>query len=271
MSGSPLDPCAAPGASDLVALARRRLADELTLLPAWKTPAFWWRMRTRDTARTVSLGALAHFVRRAAAADDAPAVRELFTLLIERTERLNLRWAARTVERTPALHGDVAEAARDDLMQELAMYLWERMRHGGEQWEIFFYRALEFAQRHVASAYMEKRGLWPRAGVRQPRQVLAHLVESLSSYTATDGAGGEEELSADATPFASVELTDLRLLVLDLPLPQRIAVVLRFWQDASEDEIALALGGVTTRTVRNHLRRAYDLLRAAYEGPEVTT
>ena len=50
-----------------------------------------------------------------------------------------------------------------------------------------------------------------------------------------------------------------------LPDRERQAVVLRFWYDASETEIAEALGGVTTRTVRNILTRAYARLRGGYQ------
>lgn len=263
----------AASAGELLALARRRLADELERLPGWKTPAFWRQVRTEEPGRVVSLGALAHCVRRAAQAEDVPAARELFTLLIGRIERQNLRWAAQTVARTPVLRGDSAEAARDDLTQEIALYLWQRLRAGGEQWDLFFARALVFAQRHVAAAYMEKRGLWPRAGVRQPSRIAARLVERLAAAAGEDGTEATDgaEPADEAEPLAAAELADLRALVLELPLPERVAVVLRFWQGASEDEIARALGGVTARTVRNYLRRAYTRLRAAYEGVEVTT
>lgn len=43
---------------------------------------------------------------------------------------------------------------------------------------------------------------------------------------------------------------------------------MRYWQQASETEIAEALGGVTTRAVRYILRRAYGRLRAWYTGED---
>lgn len=65
------------------------------------------------------------------------------------------------------------------------------------------------------------------------------------------------------------ELSDLRALIARLPERERLAVVMRFWQQADESEIAEALGGVTTRAVRYTLRRAYNRLRAWY-GDETT-
>lgn len=267
MGSSASKPGESPGADALLALARRRLAEELAQLPEWMTTAFWQRLGMDDPEHAVSLGVLAHCVRRSVAANDMDASRELFTLLLERIERRSLRWAAQVVASTAMPRGG-AEAARDDLMQELALYLWQRLRRDDERWELFFPRALAFAQRHVAAAHMQKRGLWPRSGVRRSARISARLVESLTALSGEDAA---QEPLDEVNPLAAAELADLRLLVLNLPLPERIAVVLRFWQGASEAEIARALGGVTTRTVRNCLRRAYLRLRTAYEGAEVMT
>lgn len=268
MASSARQPGDASSASELVFLARGRLVGELERLPAWKSPAFWLRMQSHDPTRSVSPGVLAYCTRRAMQSDDMAAARELFTLLVERIERQNLRWAARTIAATPRLRGAAGAAARDDLMQEMALHLWERMRHGGEQWELFFSRALGFAQQHVAAAYMEKRGLWQRSGIRQPKRGSTALLESLSTLAADDSWERVGEPPDVSDTLAAADLADLRLLVLRLPLKQRIAVVLRFWQGASEDEIARALGGVTTRTVRNYLSGAYARLRDAYQGAE---
>jgi hypothetical protein len=37
-----------------------------------------------------------------------------------------------------------------------------------EAWEIFFACALSYAQRHVATAFMERNGYWVAPGVRRP-------------------------------------------------------------------------------------------------------
>jgi DNA-directed RNA polymerase specialized sigma24 family protein len=43
---------------------------------------------------------------------------------------------------------------------------------------------------------------------------------------------------------------------------------MRYWQRAPEEEIAVALGGVSTRAVRYTLRRAYGRLRRWYAGEQ---
>jgi RNA polymerase sigma factor (sigma-70 family) len=70
------------------------------------------------------------------------------------------------------------------------------------------------------------------------------------------------DLPGDAE-HTRAELADLSLFVLRLPPRERAAVVLRFWQQISETQIAATLG-VTPRTVRNLLRRAYARLRNYY-------
>jgi DNA-directed RNA polymerase specialized sigma24 family protein len=100
--------------------------------------------------------------------------------------------------------------------------------------------------------------------VAQPTRGLAILLSQLPSYASDDGLGITD--GTQQTQLLTAELADLRLLVANLPAKERIAVILRFWRQADEREIAEALGGVSTRTVRNILRRAYTVLRARYAG-----
>src|SRR5258707_677173 len=116
---------------------------------------------------------------------------------------------------------------------------------------------------------MVQRGYWRREGVRRPGRALPHLLSHLGVRAdGTDGTDGAARLVADPRDnFTAAELADLRALALALPIRERTAVVLRYWQEASEREIAQALT-VSTRTVRTYLRRAHDALRAAYQGTE---
>lgn len=274
MAGVSMGPEAATPAAELVRLARARLAAELDLLAPWDTPLLWARLRARTPQQAVSLGALAHCIRLAARAGDQRAVRELFVRLLERTELLNARWARRTVARTAGLFGAAGEQMREDLRQELTLRLWEQIVvRDGEGWELFFQRALDYAQRHVADALMRQRGYWPgTAGASGERaRLVPGLLASLDRTPNEDAPAVEADALADsADQFTAADLADLRALVARLPAHERLAVVLRYWDGASEAEIARALGDVTTRTVRNYLRRACARLRGWYEAAEAT-
>jgi len=264
---------AQPAAGELVRLARARLAAELDALPPWESPLLWARLRLTAGPQVVTLGALVHHLRAAVRRGDAARTRELFALLLWRIERENARWAAHVVERTPALRGAEADAARDDLMQELALRVWLEAGQGaGESWELFFSRALAYARQHTAAGYMQQRGLWTRAGVRLPTRMLPHLLSRLALTDADgEGDGGEGpggvRVADERDHFSAAELADLRAHVRALPEREQVAVVMRYWQQAPEAEIAAALG-VSTRMVRTYLQRAHHLLRAAYGGTE---
>lgn len=275
MAGARTGPEAGTPAAELVRLARARLAAELDTLAPWDTPLLWARLRTRTAQQAVSLGALAHCVRLAARAGDQRAVCELFVRLLERTEALNARWARRTVARTTGLFGAAGAQVCEDLRQELTLRLWEHIVvRDGEGWELFFQRSLDYAQRHVAGALMRQRGYWPgmAAGASGERaRLVPALLASLDRLPDEDAPAAEVDALADsADQFSAADLADLRALVARLPAHERLTVVLRYWDGASEAEIARALGGVTTRTVRNYLRRACTRLRGWYEAAEAT-
>lgn len=237
----------------------------------------------------VSFGALVHLIRVAARRDERRVTRELFVLLLERIEGHNRRWADQTARGTAGLRGPTGLAAREDLRQELTLRLWESIAlASGESWELFFQRSLAYAQRHTATAYMEQHGYWSRRtasrrAVSSPATLAAGdptratyapvAAEDLLEQRHSNGSIVALGISTRHTPdmaaiggeFAASDLTDLRDLVARLPQEQRIAIVLRHWQQAFEIEIAETLG-LTTRTVRNYLRRAHMRLREWYEG-----
>jgi RNA polymerase sigma factor (sigma-70 family) len=265
MTESALDPAAAPPASSLVDHARARLAAELADLPPPGSPLLAARLRLAEGPQAISPGALTHLLRDVMRRHDMRAARDLFTALLSRIEGANARWAGRIVGRTPRLFGAAGQAVREDLLQELALALWRQLgRENGEAFELFFFRALDYARQHVASAFMVQRGYW----TTETSRPTAHMVTLLLSELAPrdDGDARESPALADGRDaFRSAELADLRQMVLGLPPRERLTVVMRFWQQAPEAEIATSLG-VTTRTVRNYLRHAYDMLRVEYAG-----
>lgn len=259
-----------PPAGSLVEQARQRLASELARLPSWDAPLLLWQLRGPTARSEITLGAHAHFVRAAYRAGDTRRSRELFVLLLERTAGLNRRWAERVTPRTmvPAARAELCE----ELLQELTLELWAQMACGNsEMWPLFFQRSLDFTQRHVATAYMQHQGLWAPPNVKAPSQIQAKLLVSLQTALVTDDGGDDPPLTVAATlatgddPYTAAELSDLRTLVARLPLRERIVVAMRFWQNASEKEMAQALN-VSVRSVRNYIRDAYNRLRSWYDA-----
>jgi RNA polymerase sigma factor (sigma-70 family) len=248
--------------------ARLRLASEIAALPRWESPALWSRLRSHDPQASVSSGALVSYLRLAMRRGETQAARELFILLLGRIERINRQWAIRAIARTSSLRGELAGGARDDLLQELTLHLWREIAvEDDESWEIFFTRALSYAQRHVATAFMERHGYWVASDTRRPSRGTAIPFSRLAARYDTDERAGDEwpELVAPEDGMVAAELADLRELVERLPKRQRATIIMRYWLDAQENDIAASLG-VSTRAVRGMLKRAYAKLRASYEG-----
>ena len=284
---------AAPDAQAVLALARTRLARELKSLPPWGSPMLRARLFATQTPESgVSHGALVHFIRHAIAQGDTSNAHDLFTLLLQRIEGLNRRWAARTL----ASGMQNMQNGHEELRQELALRLWIHIgRDDNEAWELFFQRALTFEQRRLGARFLDHRermrqptsaaggaptqslgvrrsDTTPTQPARQTRNTWNTFEQALrhSTSLALLPTLPLAELADRRDPFAAAELADLRSHVALLPIRERQATLLRFWCDASEAEIARALGGVTTRTVRNLLTRAYIRLRSLYapEGNE---
>ncbi len=239
-----------------------------------------------QASSSVSLGALVHVIRRAQRVGATRLAADLFVALLERIEGISEQWARRAVA-SARVDRALAAAVREDLRQELTLRLWECVGRGdSESWELFFQRALAFEQRHVAQLFLTRHGYWrdPRsqAPSRGVSVLLSRLTGTLTSASAPGQAtdlstlvraaagaraagGASAEIADDHDPFTVADLADLRLLVERLPDRERQAVMLRFWHGASEVEIGAALGGVTTRTVRNVLSSAYVRLRGDYQ------
>jgi RNA polymerase sigma factor (sigma-70 family) len=246
-----------PSGAELVELARARLADELRALDALAGAALWQRLIQSTPQPGVSRGALVHYIRRALEADATTEAEALFIALTLRIEGLTQQWIRRTVlsARLTLTTDDWREHAAD-LAQEHTLRLWAAItRTDMTAWELFFGRALAYMQRHIADAW--RRRMRPQAPAI-----------SLGRFQSHEDEQPESALSApqQLDELSQVELSDLRALVARLPERERLVVVLRYWGSASEDVIAEALGGVTTRTVRALLTRAHARLRAAYSG-----
>jgi DNA-directed RNA polymerase specialized sigma24 family protein len=254
-----------PQAAQLLNTARARLDAELAALPRLSGEALVQALHGEGGAGAASPGALVHLLRRAVSRRDEATAREIFILILRRTASANGAWARRTARLAWGVSLETCRTIEEDLHQELTLHLWEHLAlRSSETWELFFRRALDYAQRHVATAYMTRNGYWRDPQTARPTRGLALVLSQLAPFEPGETRGIAD--SAQQAQLFAAELSDLRRLVANLPARERIAVILRFWGQADEGEIAEALGGVTTRTVRNVLRRAYALLRVRYAG-----
>jgi DNA-directed RNA polymerase specialized sigma24 family protein len=242
------DPLDAPS---VVEEARARLSEELQHWPTETSPLLWALLRNRSLPPP-TYGAQVHFIRAATGIGERRVARDLFVLLLEQVESACARWAHQCVLRTPGVPYIERSLLQEELRQELALRLWDQIAvQSAPAWELFFHQSLIFAERHTGTAVMQQRGYWPLRAAQQLPEAAAWCLPA-----------------SGASPFTGADLADLRRLVQQLPARLRAAILLRYWHDATEGEIARLLGGISTRTVRNYLRQGYTLLRRWYGESE---
>ena len=93
------------------------------------------------------------------------------------------------------------------------------------------------------------------------RKVMARLAWKARRHPLnTRSAPGHADPAAADIAEASAELADLRQALARLPSRQRVVLVLRYWQDLNDAEIAKLLG-CRQGTVKSRASRAYAQLR----------
>lgn len=103
--------------------------------------------------------------------------------MLHRVATANTAWTRRTASRAWSVPVETRRGVEEDLQQDLALHLWEQFAlRGSETWEIFFHRALQYAQRHVATAYMIRNGYWHAPQSARPSRGRAALLSQLASY-----------------------------------------------------------------------------------------
>lgn len=127
-----------------------------------------------------------------------------------------------------------------------------------------------FVQLHLRWRRLEDRdkaAAWLRSAVLNgARSRLRHL--EVRRRHAPDGSRGEGHESAEDVALARSSHDRMVAALRTLPPRQREAVVLRYYLDLSEAEMAAAMG-VSTGSVKTHLHRGLAALQTRIDGREV--
>jgi RNA polymerase sigma-70 factor (sigma-E family) len=141
------------------------------------------------------------------------------------------------------------------------------MRHGGGAEEIVqdafvtaYPRLGRLRAEGTAQAYLRRSVVNGCRSRFRRRRVESHYLEA--ARAAADVRGRETQESAEATAARHDDEAHLLEAVRRLPQRQREVVVLRYYADLSEQQIAEALG-ISTGSVKTHASRALGVLRTS--------
>jgi RNA polymerase sigma factor (sigma-70 family) len=243
---------------------RAALEREFAALPVPGTDAYWAAL----TALTVPMEVLARCLRQRLKAGDNQAADRIYRQMVQRSETVNQYWLRQTLRRVS--REQAAELAQD-LMQELAIALWQELKGEHTFIEVSFGSVLHRLQQHVATTYMQREGHWQRKGVATPERVPRRLIESLTPPE--EGDGGESgvaprQLPADPkaeTAFTALEAAEAVQELLDILPPhlRELAYLLTYGDELTQEELA-AHFGITDRAIRLRIEKARAILRAHF-------
>lgn len=116
------------------------------------------------------------------------------------------------------------------------------------------------AEEVVQDAFVIARDRWPSITGSPGGYLRSVVVNGARGRLRRRGIEDRHAALDPPPPGASTDLIELRDSLVKLSVPQRTAIVLRYWAKAPDDEIADALG-CRPATVRSHLARGLARLR----------
>jgi RNA polymerase sigma-70 factor (sigma-E family) len=108
----------------------------------------------------------------------------------------------------------------------------------------------------------------PAAALAYVRSTVCNLVRNRHRHLRVARQrtpSGPDEASSEHAVMIREDRRELLAALATLPARRREAIVLRYWLDLPEREIAAAMG-VSTGTVKSHVSRGLDALGEALEG-----
>ena len=224
---------------ETIARHQARLAQLHANLPRYGSVAYWHIVEELDRRVALPLEVIVKCIRVASAYGDDAGRNRTLEILFRRIAYSNEHWAhsvlrtARLSESEQALlahdlYADICEGVIRAIMDPTRLF-----------WEENFLHCLSFERKHVYHAFMRREGRW--YSIR--RRAFLPLVE--------------DEVARKA--LLAVEQSDLFALIVGLPEKLKAVVLLIFWEERTEKDVAQILG-ITDRTVRNRLKHALHLL-----------
>lgn len=238
-------------------------------LPVAGSAAYWQRIETAETA-ALPLEVLCRCLRERLHAGFNEDAKRLFTTLWLRLQPNVQFWAQR-------IEGQYRVGEQLDIAQELeqqcCIALWQELFEEGPTFllEHFGY-ALNYIQKHVAQAVLEKEGLRKRRGVKQPTRTPRQEIESIEAQRDIEGDLPIVDILSDPGAQTAIEqiafFLDLAELLKKLKPEQRVVIYYRFVQGLTPQEIARKLQ-ITDRAVLYRIEKALEQLGRWYsEGEE---
>lgn len=227
-------------------------------LPLGDSPAFWQALREWETPLEVVVRCLR------LALDDEQRRERLLEIIFSRLYKANQNWAQIALKNLPLLDGERDAIANDlcaDLYENLFKALLDPTRYF---WEESFLHCLYFERKHAYQEFLIREGYWKNARTRLGTRVPRALLERFDPPAPLFVAENYEPLNIvdeEAQRLFEALVND-EVLHLVLALPERLkaVILLRFWEERTEQEAAQILG-VTDRTVRHRTFIATKLLR----------
>ncbi len=226
-----------------------------------------WQIYEAAELRTmVPLERLVIYVRCASQEGDWVARNQLLEIILWRLQDENEMWVKKVLKRI-VLHSEERRVLIIDLYADLCEGLIRALIDPSKQfWEQNFLHCLRFERQHIYRTFMMREGRWFERLRTQSRRVPRTMLASLEQKSAaSDSILLNLEDAQAAQQLLLVEQDDLLQSLLGLPEHLRSVVLLVFWKECSEKEIAQLLG-VSDRTVRNRLRKSLAVLRTQLQG-----
>ncbi len=254
---------------DYFAARQAAFEQQFQALPAAGSAAYWQRVETPG-AGALPLEVLSRCLRERLGAGFNEEAKRLFTTLWLRIQPDVQFWAKR-------IESQYRVGAQLDLAQELeqqcCIALWQELFEEGPTFllEHFGY-ALNFIEKHVEQAVLEKEGLRKRRGVKRPTRPPRQEIESIEAQRDIEGDLPLVDTLADPDAQTAIEQTtfflDLAALLKRLKPEQRVVIYYRFVQGLTPQEIARELQ-ITDRAVLYRIEKALEQLgRWYFEGEE---